>query len=366
MRRGWRFDLAVMIFPVSIFAQTVPSPPTNVTARQFIPDTVFWSASDTSGGSAIIGYTATSTQDSSIHCNSSGALFCVMPITNWCSGPYSFTVTATNSIGTSQPSSISPSYTFISPDAFEPNPPTGVSAKSGNGQAIITWNASTSVFCTSATWTYVVFSVSPAEQVCTTTGLTCTATGLTNGVADSFYVKAEYIPPPIDPPVNEVFYESGSSSFSNSVTPATVPGPPTNAHLIATPTSGPYGTIVGWSPPSFDGSDSITGYKVVALQDTSQACTTNANALTCLFSNLPYDSTITFEVFAINSMGISAASSPTGSFKVLYVNTQTITAVPEMEKCMFLGHQRRLQTVGRGHMWLRLIQVAMGVERVSD
>ena len=70
-----------------------------------------------------------------------------------------------------------------------PGAPTGVSASPGNGEAIVSWAAPTSVGGSAITG-YTV-TASPGDAGCTTTGATsCTVTGLTNGTAYTFTVTA--------------------------------------------------------------------------------------------------------------------------------------------------------------------------------
>jgi outer membrane protein assembly factor BamB len=89
--------------PVVPAAPTAPSKPTGVTATAASGSvSVSWSAPRVSGGSAITGY-AVSSSPASAGCSTTGALFCT--VTGLTIGQtYSFTVTATSSIGTSDPS----------------------------------------------------------------------------------------------------------------------------------------------------------------------------------------------------------------------------------------------------------------------
>jgi hypothetical protein len=81
------------------------------------------------------------------------------------------------------------------------------------------------------------------------------AAGLTNGTGYRFQVRA----------VNGVG-AGGYSALSNTVTAATVPGPP----VIGTASSGANGgaltATARWSPPASDGGSAITGYVVTALR----------------------------------------------------------------------------------------------------
>jgi hypothetical protein len=98
---------------------------------------------------------------------------------------YTFTVTATNAVGTSTASDPSSTVTVTAPPGLGQVP----SAIEGNGQATVTWNPSSPNGSPIGSYTILA---APGGAVCTwTTGpLTCTVTGLTNGTAYAFTVTA--------------------------------------------------------------------------------------------------------------------------------------------------------------------------------
>ena len=92
-------------------AASVPGAPTGVSATSGndMSSTVSWSAPTSNGGASITGYTVTSSPGG-LTCSTSGALSCtVSGLTNGTS--YTFSVTATNSVGTGPTSSSSSSIT---------------------------------------------------------------------------------------------------------------------------------------------------------------------------------------------------------------------------------------------------------------
>ena len=130
---------------------------------------------------------------------------------------YTFTVTATNAIGTGTASSAS---NAVTPEATVPGAPTGASATPGHGQATVSFTPPVSnggSTITSYTVT-AIDSTTPANGGQTGTGATSpiTVTGLTNGDSYTFTVTA----------TNGVG-TGAASSASNTVTPASVPGAPT-------------------------------------------------------------------------------------------------------------------------------------------
>src|SRR6185295_411855 len=179
---------------------------------------VSWTAPSSNGGATITGYTATSSPGS-LTCTTTGGTSCtVTGLTNGTG--YTFTVTATNSIGTGPASSPSASVTPVAPPGV-PGPPTAVSGAPGNAQVAVSWSAPGSNGGSTITG-YTVTS-NPDGKTCTTTGaLNCTVTALTNGSSYTFTVTATN--------------SSGTGAASNpstAVMPAGAPAAPTNVGGVA-------------------------------------------------------------------------------------------------------------------------------------
>ena len=187
---------------VVTLASVSPGPPT---APLAVPGSgqasVSWTAPVGITGSAVTGFTVTSSPGGKT-CSSLGALTCtVSSLTNGTA--YTFTVRATNGVGSGPVSSPSNSVT----PATVPGAPTMPMAAAGDSSALVGWSAPASTGG-SPIIGYTVTS-SPGARSCTSTGsLSCHVTGLTNGTAYTFTVRA----------TNGV--GSGPvSSPSNSVTP---------------------------------------------------------------------------------------------------------------------------------------------------
>ena len=142
--------------------------------------------------------------------------------------------------------------------------------------------------------------VGSATRSCTTTSaLTCTVSGLLNGVTYRFSVSAS----------NDVG-ASPASALSAAVTPRTVPGAPRSLGLNC-----PSATRVkiSWSTPSSNGGASITKYQVrfkdkVTGRYTSWVnATTRAYTKTGLIKNRSYIA----QVRAVNAAGAGSAASKT-------------------------------------------------------
>ena len=223
--------------PATNGAASVPGAPTGVSGSPGNGSvTVSWTAPSDTGGSAITGYTVTSSGSQT--CSSSSSPCTVTGLSNGV--PYTFTVTATNGAGTGSPSSASSSVTPRTVPG-QPGTPTAVA---GNGSAQVSWTAAAE---NGSTITGYTVTGSPGGS-CTTSGaLTCNVTGLTNGVSYTFTVTA----------TNGAGTGSASSA-SNSVTPsapATVPDAPTGLNASA---GGSGGIQLNWNVPSSNGGGSLT------------------------------------------------------------------------------------------------------------
>ena len=270
---------------------TAPDAPTSAAATG--GDTqasVSFAAPASNGGSAITGYTVTSSPAGGVDSNAgtTGLNHTITGLTNGVA--YTFTVTATNTAGTSVASVASNSVTPVT----LPGAPTSATATGGNTQASVSFAAPASNGGSAITG-YTVTS-SPAGGVDSnagTTGLNHTITGLTNGVAYTFTVTA-----------TNAEGTSVASVASNSVTPATVPDAPTSAAA----TGGNTQASVSFAAPASNGGSAITGYTVTSSPAggvDSNAGTTGLNhTITGLTNGVAY----TFTVTATNTAGTSVAS----------------------------------------------------------
>jgi hypothetical protein len=183
---------------------TAPGAPTAVTATPGNGKaTVAFAPPASDGGSAITGYTVTSSPGNRT-AQGSGSPLVVDGLTNGVT--YTFTVTATNAIGGSQPSS--PSNAVIpAVVAVAPGAPTAVTATAGNGMAVVTFAPPASDGGAAIT-SYRV-TVHPGNGTFEGTGSPIVVTGLTNGEAYTFTVTA-----------TNSAGTSAASAPSSAVTPA--------------------------------------------------------------------------------------------------------------------------------------------------
>jgi uncharacterized protein (TIGR02145 family) len=258
--------------------------------------TVTFTAPASNGGSAITGYTVTSTPGSITKTGTASPII-VTGLTNGTA--YTFTVIATNATGNSLPSAASNSVT----PSTGPGAPTIGTATKGNAQASVAFTAPASNGGSAITG-YTVTST-PGGFFATGPASPLTVTGLTNGIAYTFTVIA-----------TNANGNSPASAASNSVTPSTVPGAPT----IGTATKGNAQASVTFTAPASNGGSAITGYTVTSNTGGFFA-TGPASPLTVtgLTNGIAY----TFTVIAINTNGNSPASAASNS-----VTPSTVPGAP--------------------------------------
>ena len=280
-----------------------PGVPTAVTATAGNGQAgVTFTAPITTGGAAITSYKVTSSPAGGT-CTTAVTSCTVTSLSNFTS--YTFTVTATNAASKTGPASSASNA--VTPLPSSPGTPAVVA---GNASAVVTWTAANPTPIN-----YTVTST-PGGLFCSTSALTCTVNGLTNGTGYTFTVVANYSGP-----------HTASSGPSTSVTPTApaAPGAPTGVN--ATPGNGQ--ALVSWTAPTDDGGSSISSYtvtasSVVSLQQqrhllVASGPTCSTSATSCTVTGLDNFSHYLFTVTATN--GFPLTSSPSAE-------SATITPLP--------------------------------------
>ncbi len=272
---------------ITTFPMTVPGAPTDVSAPKGNGQaSVSWTPPASNGGSAITEYTVTASGGQIAH-TTGATKVTVIGLTNGTA--YTFTVTATNAIGTSPASAAS---TAVIPSTV-PVAPTGVSATAGNGQASVSWTPPTNGG--SAITMYTV--TASGGQVATTTGATtATVTGLPNGIGCTFTVTA-----------TNVSGTSPDSVAAIPIIPSTVPEAPRSVSA----TAGNGQASVSWTPPASNGGSAITMYTVTSSGGQRVATTGATMATMAAVAGLTNGTAYTFTVTATNAAGTSPASAAT-------------------------------------------------------
>jgi hypothetical protein len=268
---------------------------------------ISWTAPSNTGGATITSYTIISTTGSisssttytSTIAASSNQTTTVTGLTLQSS--YTFTVTLTNSAGSSPPSDVL--LALIIPGV--PDAPTDVLATPGIGAATIIWTAPASNGGSEITsYSIQTNSGSPFTLPSIPNPLSYTITGLSAGSSYTFRVTATNI--------------SGSteSAASASITIPTVPSVPQSLTAVG----GDLIATLTWTAPSTTGGSPITGYKVYDssgniynptsasfVVDTGSILTTT-NATTIILTGLTNGTTYTLNVKAVNAVGSSLAA----------------------------------------------------------
>jgi titin len=277
---------------------TIPGAPTSVIAvAGFNEATVSWTAPTSAGGTPITMYTVTASNGASA--TTTGTTSVV--VTGLVNGQtYTFTVTATNAVGTGPASATSVAITL--PDV--PGAPTGVTATPGNASAMVSWTPPASNG--GATITGYTAIASPGGAMVRSTGTTATFPALTNGQSYTFTVFA----------TNSIG-NGPASAPSAAITPATVPGAPTGVY--ASP--GNAMATVYWTAPASNGGASITGYTVTVVQTGATFSTTGATST--VVTGLANGTSYTFTVTATNWAGTGPASTAS-----VAITPATVPGVP--------------------------------------
>lgn len=249
-------------------------------------------APTSNGGSAVTGYTATSLPGSITATGTSSPI----NFTGLVSGTqYTFSVTATNLIGTSSPSAASNAVTtdYVNPNS--PGAPTiGTATKTGSTTATIAYTAPGS------NGGYAITSYTAISTPGAVTGSisqagsgTITVTGLTPGQDYTFTVLA----------TNSQGSGINSASSNTITTDAAAPSAPvvgTATKLSSTTAS------LSFSPPSENNGAAVSGYTVTS---TPGGITATGSSSPITITGLTPATSYTFAVTATNSAGTSTASS---------------------------------------------------------
>jgi len=270
----------------AVIPRTVPGAPTGVGATAGNAQAlVTWTAPVSDGGSAITGYTVTSSPPTTPVNVAAVTTATVSGLINGTS--YTFTVIATNLAGNSAPSAASAPVTPLGP----PGPPTAVAATPGNTQAVVNWTAPASNGGSAITG-YTVTSNPPTTPVSVGAVTTATVAGLANGTPYTFTVVA-----------TNAVGNSAPSTSSAAVTPAAPPGAPTG--VTATP--GNAQAIVNWTAPVSNGGSGIVSYTIVA---TPSAPAVQTPGTTGTVPGLTNGTSYTFTVAAANPVSMGPFSQP--------------------------------------------------------
>lgn len=274
--------------------RTVPSAPEFLTSSYGNGRvSLEWSTPDSDGGSPITGYLITATFAGGARTYSAAADARVFDVTSLTNGVvYTFQLFAQNLAGASPGSSGTVTLTPWGP----PSAPSAITVAPRDGGVRVSWNHPSNSDPSSTTY---VATANPGGQSCEVTGQnSCLVSGLTNGSPYVFSVIARN--------------NSGSSSQSSnsiSVTPADVPGAPTDVFADA----GRLSAFVYWIAPVDNGGSAVVKYTVSA-SGSDKTCVSATTS--CQIKGLTQGVTYTFTVRATNAAGEGPASEASDSLLI--------------------------------------------------
>jgi hypothetical protein len=277
---------------VTPFVPTVPDAPTNVTAAGGNSQaSVTWTEPD-SNGFPISLFTVISSPEGLVATTTSSTNAYFTGLANGTA--YTFTVTATNSLGESSSSVAS---NAVVPGA--PGKPWNVNAVGGNGKATVSWgDAATNGF----TIDFYTVTSSPGGITSTTSATTTVLTGLTNGSFYTFHVTASNL------------FGTGPASLPSTAIAPGIPSAPTNPHAVR----GNGRATVNWNAPQSSGGFVIDFYTVTSIPD---AVSVSTNSTSAEVEGLVNGTSYRFTITATNSVGTSASSTES--------NTVTPATIPD-------------------------------------
>lgn len=281
----------------------IADPPTNLTATRGINGaSLTWVVPAYTGVTAINNYLIQYSSDNGVtwlpfnRATSTATTATVTGLTNGTS--YIFKVAAVNAVDTGTYS------TFSTPIILGTNPdaPTIISVARGNSLVNLSWSAPTDIGGIDITDYSIIYSIDSGNTwsyniLTGSTSTSYTFTGLTNGTTYLFKVAA----------VNDVDIGSYSST-SSSVTPATIPDPPTN--IVGS--IGFRNISLTWTVPINTGGSNINDYIVQYSSNNGASWTTfpdtvTSNTFTTVIG-IPSGISYVYRVAAVNAVGTSAYS----------------------------------------------------------
>lgn len=279
---------------IPVDPSAVPDMVTGVSATDGIDAiSVSWISANDPGPQPLLGYTVTANDSSGLAQSCSvNAPATVCNLTGLSpSTTYSVSVVAKNVVGSSPPTTITTTTRGDSSASTTPCPPTSVTAKAGNGSALVSFIPG----CASPDDTSVVRSPSGSTCIVKSPATSCEMPGLENGEPVSFTVIT----------VNSNG-SSMASPASNTVTPMPSDQQVTGVKVLV----GSRVVKVTWDPPT--GSIKPKEF-IVRTAPGGRVCKTKKTS--CTFRGLPSGRSYVFFVDAVYSKGMLRSSSGTTAIK---------------------------------------------------
>ena len=293
---------------------TVPGAPTSVVATAGNASaSVTFAAPASNGGSAITGYTVTSSPAGGVDA-SAGSTSLTRAITGLTNGTaYTFTVKASNSIGTSGASAPSNSVT--------PQAPLTATSYTFTGPSSGNVNSASSNFTVTPNNPYTgTITITPSGTG--STGLSSVVLNFSNSsTAQTFKITPSVAGTVLLTPSNAGSLSNPASLSYSSL--AVVPDAPTSVVASA----GNASASVSFVAPANNGGSAITGYTVTSSPAGGVDANAGSTSLVRTITGLTNGTFYTFTVKATNSAGASAASLPSNSVKPVAPSDNTAPVI---------------------------------------
>ena len=293
--------------------------------------TISWNAS-TALGVPVTGYTVTASPGGAT-CTSTTTSCTIAGLSNGTT--YTFTVVASDIVGDSDPSTASSSLTV----GRTPSVPVITGTQFGQHQVTVNWTRSTVVG--SGTVNYVVQAMttdSPSQLAgtCSTTTLSCSVSGLTDGVPYTFSAVA--------------FNASGSSTRSESTSPVVPMAAPESPTAVTALVAATGAVKVSWQLGDSNGSPLRS--VVVTASPGGATCSPSDPAQSwCVVSGLTNGSLYSFSVVATNAVGSSLPSAPSNISIPMVVNKTLFPSMAPGSNLFSFNPGARSAMLG-GYFWV--------------
>jgi hypothetical protein len=230
--------------------------------------------------------------------NGYGAIAYTSSDTGLVTGVAAGTVTITATQAASATNATATKKFLVKVQITAPGIPTGVSAAyNGDASAIVSFTAPATGGSAITGYTVTATPASGSALTRSASSSPYTFTGLTNGTAYTFTVKA-----------TNAIGTGSDSTASSAVTPTTTPGAPTGV----TPTASEGQVSVAFTAGSTGGS-TITGYTVTATPTSGSAVTVAGTVSPIVVTGLTAGTAYTFKVKATNAVGTGTDSTATSA-----------------------------------------------------
>ena len=196
--------------------------------------------------------------------------------------------------------------------ATRPDPPTNIIGIGGSNILTIAWTPASSGGPVSS-FTAVGFGIPTNITKTVSSNISTTTLAALNGIP---YLPIVFANGP-----------AGSSIPPESITPATMPLPPTTVRVVYTNTTGD--AEISWTPPTNNGGANISSYTIYS-NSSGSAIIASTTTTSTIVNGFTYGTPYTFTATAVNSAGESVRSAASAPFTPIMLPTSPINVAANM------------------------------------